>query len=1664
MTTFVNGAPVFTLSAGAPVVEHDAVTTAGLVVATYSAPTDEEGDTVTVDFTAGSNGDGYYALNTATREVTLTATGAAFVNGGGALPTISLTATDNGTPSASSVQTATLVTTLVNDAPVLSVAVGAPVVEDAAATVDGLVVATYSAPTDEEGDTVTVGFTAGSNGDGYYALNTATREVTLTATGAAFVNGGGALPTISLTATDNGTPSASSVQTVTPVTTFANDAPVVVASVGSISYTEGSAAVVVDAAITVADTDSSTLSSATVSISHGLQAGDTLVFVSTATITGAYNAGTGVLTLTGVDTVINYQAALRSITFQSTQENPQTSKTISWMVNDGTTNSEVVVRDVAVTPVNDAPVITAGGTITYTENAVATVVSTTLTLSDVEGDTIASATASISANFVSGQDVLSFTPSGSITGSFDAGTGVLTLSGTGTTTEYQTVLRSVTYVNNSDDPSGAARTISFTATDSLGLTSGIASATVNVTPVNDAPLNAVTTSQVVLHSFTGTPLTGLSIADVDAGDATNLTATLAASDAASITIGSLSGGSTGGVSGGATIAGNGTATVTLTGSVAEINASLGGQNVVYKSADGFTSPTTPFTASTVTFTTNDAGNTGQDPGTTSNGTSEADVATIQVAVLPQVWFIDNTPPTSPSGPIGSQTNPFTSIEAFNDASALAGGPGANDYIYVQSGTYTGSGINLKDGQILLGADQALSFTNPFTNAVIAVEEGGGARPIIAVNVASDQAIDLASGNTIRGIHIVTVAGTSGLDDGTGITGGNVGNLTVSGMSITGAGQAVDIDQDGGVLNVVLETVSSSGGTHGIQLVGTSFTGTFSASGGMLSNHSVAELDLNGGAGAVGYAGSIGNGSGLSALISNRTGGTVTLSGDITDTNDVGGGISITSNSGGTITFSGANNVLNSGVANALQISGTAGTVNFSGNLDINTTSGTGISVASSSANVNFTGSQITVNATGVGAGIGLTGNSGTVAFNNTGNGLDIVTATGTGFSASGGGTVTVQGSSNTISSPNATALSVNGTTIGSSALLFQRVSSGNNDGGADPVNGIVLINTGNLGGLTITGAGTADSGGIIASSTGSAIVATNTQDLNLAWMSILNPSNHGIIATDLRGVNSLSDSKVSGFGAGLGNTTSENGFEIVNNNVNMTSLTVTNTTFSNAGGANDGIFMEAQGTSNMALSVINSNFSQFYGDAIQVNGTAGSNGSVRLIVKDSDFTSAVSSGNGGISMNPWGNINFFADINNNVFSGILNNVTTIGAIGMTNGMTADADVTIRNNDLDNIIGGRGITVTADGGTTDLLIDQNTIDGLGSGSKSAINISYTNNTGAGLGTVGTGNVTVSGNSIGQNGSPLWTGGDGSANAVLLQAMNGASMTALIQNNVVDANATLEVVRVRAASTVGNPGGTINATVTGNNIQDTSGTHVEFDATAGTSTLAGTVNLSVTGNTLNPSGVLQISEGAAGTINVAQANSAAVGTVNGDATVTVTGSPTFGVSPPSLPATPSLPLLARQGATGGQNADVLELATLQTMAEAAIARWVAFGIGAAQLQLLESVSFGVADLKGSILGLSTTGLVLIDSNAAGWGWFVDETPMADEEFPWTAEMAGNMGARMDLLTVLMHELGHIIGLADHYPGDWGGVMDSYLDVGQRHMSEVQLVGISPEEIGA
>jgi len=76
--------------------------------------------------------------------------------------------------------------------------------------------------------------------------------------------------------------------------------------------------VIVSSTIIVHDGQSPNAISATVTISTNYVEGvDVLSFVNTGTITGSFDAPTGVLTLTGVDTIENYQAALRSVTFTS---------------------------------------------------------------------------------------------------------------------------------------------------------------------------------------------------------------------------------------------------------------------------------------------------------------------------------------------------------------------------------------------------------------------------------------------------------------------------------------------------------------------------------------------------------------------------------------------------------------------------------------------------------------------------------------------------------------------------------------------------------------------------------------------------------------------------------------------------------------------------------------------------------------------------------------------------------------------------------------------------------------------------------------------------------------------------------------------------------------------------------------------------------------------------------------------------------------------------------------------------------------------------------------------------------------------------------------------------------------------------------------------------
>ena len=135
------------------------------------------------------------------------------------------------------------------------------------------------------------------------------------------------------------------------------------------------------------------------------------------------------------------------------------------------------------------------------------------------------------------------------------------------------------------------------------------------------------------------------------------------------------------------------------------------------------------------------------------------------------------------------------------------------------------------------------------------------------------------------------------------------------------------------------------------------------------------------------------------------------------------------------------------------------------------------------------------------------------------------------------------------------------------------------------------------------------------------------------------------------------------------------------------------------------------------------------------------------------------------------------------------------------------------------------------------------------------------------------------------------------------------------------------------------------------------------------------------------------------------------------------------------------------------EAIDAPALAGVVDEAIARWVASGlVDEAGRALLESVTFSVADLSGLLLGLTTDTTVTLDIDAAGFGWFVDASLADDCEFAPDGE--GNLTAtpgseaegRMDLLTVVMHELGHVLGFADGSQLA-GGVMNETLEAGTR-----------------
>jgi len=256
--------------------------------------------------------------------------------------------------------------------------------------------------------------------------------------------------------------------------------------------------------LTLADSDP--IASATIAVSGGFHAGeDVLAFTNAGAgamgdISGSYDASTGVLTLASsgqTATLAQWQAALASVTYaDSSSSFAAADRTISLTASDSAGNSATTTQTIHFQV--DAPP-TLGGLGATVEVALTAggshapvVVAPGLTVGDADNVAEASASVAITSGFHAGEDVLAFANTagmGDIAGSYDAATGVLTLTSAGATAtlaEWQAALDSVSYDDTASDPTAGNRILAFTVNDGVA-SSAAATQTVNVAVTSPPP-------------------------------------------------------------------------------------------------------------------------------------------------------------------------------------------------------------------------------------------------------------------------------------------------------------------------------------------------------------------------------------------------------------------------------------------------------------------------------------------------------------------------------------------------------------------------------------------------------------------------------------------------------------------------------------------------------------------------------------------------------------------------------------------------------------------------------------------------------------------------------------------------------------------------------------------------------------------------------------------------------------------------------------------------------------------------------------------------------------------------------------------------------------------------------------------------------------------------
>ncbi len=311
-------------------------------------------------------------------------------NGG----TADTTANGGTTAFSSATDTASLVITAVNDAPVNTAPASVAGHRDtpitfatvtnrvAVADVDaGGVVVTVTLAADNGGVVTLTGigglvFTTGDGAaDAAMVFTGTVADINAALNGMVLTPGAGysGTATLTLTTDDGGNTGSGGARSDTDVITLtlSPTAAAVVTLPGTpVTFTEGGADVDVDASLTIADADSTHLVSAVVAISGNYQAvEDRLLFTDQLGITGTWDGSLGVLTLSGTATLADYQTALRRVAYRNTSDAPSVAiRSLSFAVDDGAGSGALVTTTLTVVADNDAPMMTVPGAQTVLED------------------------------------------------------------------------------------------------------------------------------------------------------------------------------------------------------------------------------------------------------------------------------------------------------------------------------------------------------------------------------------------------------------------------------------------------------------------------------------------------------------------------------------------------------------------------------------------------------------------------------------------------------------------------------------------------------------------------------------------------------------------------------------------------------------------------------------------------------------------------------------------------------------------------------------------------------------------------------------------------------------------------------------------------------------------------------------------------------------------------------------------------------------------------------------------------------------------------------------------------------------------------------------------------------------------------------------------------